>query len=232
MTTINLAVQAKRRGAYLITDCAWTLPDGRLQKVAGKVISFERFPCAIGVTGNVELLAVGEQCLAIGARNLATLVKHLPGILRRAIEVTKTRYPGSAEIVATLKVAAWSARKGRPVGYMVSSDETTARHNIGADWGAYEVAEVTSSHGTLQHVSNLLGRPCQLEDPDTFDPHSDAFALVAAQRAEGQTLLMAGVAPSFIRIGGEVELTEVSRRGVKLWSCGTFPDKVGELIQR
>jgi hypothetical protein len=232
MTTINLAVQPKRRAAYLISDCAWTCPDGRVQKIAGKIISFERFPCAIGATGNVDLMAVAEGCLALNARNPRTLTKGLPAILRQAIEVTKRRFPDTAEVIGTLKVAAWNARKAAPEGYIVSSDDLVAENCIGAGWKAFEVAEVRSSVGTDVHPAELLGRECELHDPLTFDPHQDAFALVAEQRRRGQYNITPGIDGSVrFRIGGEVELTEVTRRGVKVWSCGTFPDQPGEFIQ-
>lgn len=103
---------------------------------------------------------------------------------------------------------------------------------IGPGWGAYQTAECTDAHGTDVHVSKLLGRPSELFDAVTFDPHVDGFRLVEAQRASPQTNLTPGVDSSVCyRIGGEVELTEVTRRGVKVWCIGTFPDKVGQRIQ-
>lgn len=230
MTAINLAVQPGRRAAFLISDGATTDAEGRLVRVGGKTITFERFPAAIGVTGNVDYLAVGEECHAIGARNLATLVKALPTILKRACAKTLARCPGASEVLGILKVAGWSARQGRPVGYMIASDDIAAAFNIGPDWRAWQVAEVKSSHGTEDHVSTLLGRPCELEDAATFNPHEDAFALIEAQRQKPIASITPGAVPDRYRIGGEVELVEVSRRGVKVWGCGTFPDVVGEMI--
>lgn len=94
MTAINLAVQPAKRAAYLISDCAFTAPDGTIDKIAGKIISFDRFPCAIGVTGNIDLACLAVALEAIDARNLRTLVKGLPGALKRAVEAVRASHGG------------------------------------------------------------------------------------------------------------------------------------------
>jgi len=230
MTAINLAVQPARRAAYLISDCAFTTPDGRLDRIAGKIISFERFPCAIGMTGNLDLAALGRALLALDARNLRTLLLGLPQALSRALGDTLAMHTGMSEGWGMLKVAAWDARRKRPAGYLIATDAQAAEAVLGPEWGAYQVAECSSAHGTHEHISDLLGRPCQLEDAATFDPHVHGYALIAAQRQRGSLNITPGISDYPFRIGGEAELTEVTRRGVRVWGVGTFPDKIGERI--
>ena len=231
MTAINLAVQPKRRAAYIISDCAYTAPDdARVVRIGGKIISFERFPCAIGITGSIDIIATARALFALDARNLRTLVAGLPKALRTAVRETQAAHPEFGEVFGSLKVAAWCSRRARPTGYLIHSTAEAAMAMLGPGWGAYEVAEAKSSAATHQQPSELLGRPCDLDDPDTFDPERDAFALIAAQRAGGALNITPGCDSYPYRIGGEVELTEVTRRGVKVWSMGKFPDRVGERI--
>lgn len=234
MTAINLAVQPTRRAAYLISDCAWTHPDGRIERIAGKIISFARFPCAIGTNGRINMAILGAELEKVEARNLRTLVSALPSCLRRALDGSaKVAGVPRDELMATLKVAAWSARLGRPTGYMISSDAFQAQmYGLRAP---FEVWGVDHSLDGAADLDELLGKPpaAQLSDAGVFDPHEEAFALVAEQRRRGQFSITPNTGTPGIsyRIGGEVELTEVTRRGVKVWCCGKFPDKVGELIQ-
>lgn len=230
MTAINLAVQSAKRAAYLITDCAFTAPDGTIDKIAGKIISFDRFPCAIGVTGNINLAVLAHALEATDARNLRSLLKGLPGALKRAVDAVKAAH--GIEGCGTLRVAAWCSRQKRPVGYLIMSDQLAAEAMIGLGWGAYQVAECKNAQAIHVDASELLGRPVDLSDATTFDPHVDGFRLVEAQRATSQINITPGIDSSACyRIGGEVELTEVTRRGVKVWCIGTFPDKVGERIK-
>ncbi|GAA4222222.1 hypothetical protein GCM10022253_30220 [Sphingomonas endophytica] len=231
MTAINLAVQPARRAAYIISDCAFTRPDGRIEKISGKIISFDRFPCAIAATGNVNVAILARALYNLDAANLRTLVTGLQSALKRALDETVAAAPPDAEGWAILKVAAWCARRKRAVGYIIASHDDAAAAIIGPGWSSYQVAEVRHSHGTHVHVSELLGRQCELDDAATFNPEADAFALVAAQRATPQLSITPGVDQEVpFRVGGAVELTEVTRRGVRVWLMGEFPDKVGELI--
>lgn len=227
MTAMSLIVQAKRRAAYLISDCAWTDTAGRLTHVEGKIIQMARFPAAIGVQGNVSLPALGAEIHRIDPRNIARLVQILPDCLRRAIAATYEIHPGTpaGTVTAMIRVAAWSARLAKPVGYVLTSDPALAAAMGGAEW---TVHGATSSLSAADCPTGLFPTLTACEDPTQFDPMEQAFDLVAHERRTPQLVMSPGADVSAAyRIGGAAQVTEVTRRGVKVWGVGSFPDVVG-----
>lgn len=230
MTAMSLIVQAKRRAAYLISDCAWTDTAGRLTHVGGKIIQMARFPAAIGVQGNVSLPALGAEIHQADPRNVARLVQILPDCLRRAIAAT---YEIHAEtpagtVTGMLKVAAWSARQAKPVGFILTSDSALAAAMGGTEC---TVHGATSSLSAAECPTALFPTLTACEDPTQFDPMEQAFDLVAHERRTPQLVMSPGAdASAAYRIGGAAQLTEVTRRGVKVWGCGSFPDAIGQWI--
>lgn len=227
MTAMSLIVQAKRRAAYLISDCAWTDRAGRLTHISGKIIQMARFPAAIGVQGNVSLPALGAEIHRVDSRNIARLVQILPDCLRRAIAATYEIHPETpaGTVTAMLKVAAWSARLAKPVGYVLTSDPALATAMGGTDW---TVHGSTSSLSAAECPTVLFPTLTACEDPAQFDPLEQAFDLVAHERRTPQLVMSPGAdVGANYRIGGSAQVTEVTKRGVKVWGVGSFPDMVG-----
>lgn len=228
MTAMTLIVQSKRRAAYLIGDSAITDTGGRVLALQSKLIQLARFPAVIGITGSVDTFALGAELHAADPRNLTGLIRVLPGCLRRAIDRTQTAcLTPSTTIVGLLKVAAWSARAARPIGYVLCSDPALAAAMGGAEWQVYEA---TSSLSAAEAPAHLFQKLTDCENPALFDPELQAFDLVQYEREASQLCMTPGAAGDVYRIGGGVQLAKVTRRGVSITPMGEWPDQVGTMI--
>src|SRR3546814_16846971 len=74
-----------------------------------------------------------------------------------------------------------------------------------------------------------MGRPVDLRDPRSFDPHKDGAALVDKQRNRYQFEHLGK--PAY-RIGGAVEVGTLARRGARIDQVHEWPeDRIGEFIR-
>jgi hypothetical protein len=231
MTAINMMVQPKARAGFLISDGAHTLPDGTVCELAPKIIhGAGRFPWAMGITGNVHpatlLHALGEA----NPINLKQLVKRLSEAIREAMRRTAVKHAMPLDdVLCGVRGVAWDFARKRPIGFVLVSDPAALLPGaIAFAW--HETAwNITATPGAAS-PGDILGREVDITDPASFDPERDGLALIVAQRERGVIDTMVGLEPGHCRIGGEVDLTEVTKHGVRVWRIHDFGDVVGERI--
>ena len=122
----------------------------------------------------------------------------------------------------------WAFTRKRPVGMVMQSVD-----NVVPGAGPIEAFtwyDLPWAMGTHESADALLEREVDVTDPDSFDPEIHGMALVAAQRARPAINLTPGIEEGHCRIGGEVQVTEVRKSGVRTITVGEFPDKVGQRI--
>ncbi|MHA6768084.1 hypothetical protein [Sphingobium ummariense] len=228
MTAINMMVQPKARAGFIIADTAVTDEGGQLVDSVGKVaIGTGAFPHAIGITGNVHPVTFATALGTADARNLKQLMRRLPAIIRSAI-AEHERIKGTAGMIL-LKGVAWDFRRKGPMGFVMTSDASLL---AGAEpYEFYETAwNVTLCDGA-ETASEMLGRPVDLCDPDSFDPEEDGRKLIMRQYLRGGTSLLPGLGEgTSYRIGGEAHLVEVRKAGVQAWTIHDFGDEIGKPI--
>lgn len=231
MTAINMMVQPKARAGFIISDGAHTAPDGTLIENSPKVIhSAGRFPWAAGVTGNVRPATILATLGEANPLTLKQLVKRLPDAMRAAIVTTAaTTGTDPARLDLALVGIVWDFAANRPSGFMCQS----RRGVIHADAEAFTWYDTDCiiAGGEIGDVAAQLGRPCDPTKPASFDPERDGLALIERQRRAGITPTTPGLnSASCNRIGGDIDMTVVTKQGVQVWLIHQFPDAVGQPI--
>lgn len=230
MTAINLAVQAKARAAYIISDCAVTAPDGTLIRSSSKVLHGLRFPWAFGMTGSVTPEAMFEEVAKAQPLNAKQLVKRLPDCMRRAVAGTiKARACAPAEVLLQVTGAMWDPKAKRIEGFFLTSHDGTLKGQEVEPYVWYETSWLAAS-GHPDGLRGYLGRDVDLTDPESFNPEIDGLALIEAQRRHGVESVQPGVEPGHCRIGAEAHLHVISRRGVTIYQLTEWPDLVGQRL--
>lgn len=232
MTAINMMVQPKARAGFIVSDGAHTLPDGTVCELSPKVVSGTgRFPWAMGITGNVHPVTLTYALAALNPLNLKQLTKRLPEAMRNAMRQTAEKHTMPlSDVLCGVRGVAWDYARKRPIGFVVVSDPEALLPGATA-FAWYETAwNVTATPGAAS-PADILGRDVDLTDPASFEPEADGLALITAQRERGAIDAMPGLEAGHCRIGGEVDLTEVTKHGVRVWQIHDFGDRVGGRIE-
>lgn len=224
-----MVVQPRARAGFIISDGAVTHPDGWLMESKPKIIYGNgRFPWAMGVSGNV----MPETLLTtIGEANPLTfkqLIKRLPGAITRAIAMTVQRTGLVADSIAVGVVGvAWNFTRNRPEGFVMQSATGLLHAEMEAMvW--YETDFIMANIEAGGTTAEQLGQDIDWMDPGSFDPEVDGLALITKQRMAGGATTTPGCDPSArYRIGGQVDLTEVTKAGVRIWHIHDFNDPIG-----
>ena len=220
---INGIIQGKR--AYLYSDTAWVDPsDGVVVAIAPKLFIGSHFPWVLAVSiANGQHVDVAHAIAATDAKNVAGLIKALP----QAVKVFEERSL-AAEIKGQgirLAAACWDARKQKPRLFVVSN----MADGLEAHGAPGTVIEFYSYFSTAMSPFDLLGRTFDATDPAQFDADRDGLAIMEAARRIPMTSATGG--PSYLGIGGGVDQVVITRRGVKSFSLGEWPDEVGRRIR-
>lgn len=228
MTVINMMVQPRARTGFIISDGAHTDPDGVVTELSPKVIvGTKRLPFAIAVTGNVAPLLIAMILGEESPLTLKQLVKRLPIAMRKAVAAASDArsIPEDAIGLALVGVV-WDFAKNRAQGFSIASRDGLIRHGMEPYLWYDTDSSVTIVSG--DDVASFIGR-FNLADPASFNPETDGLELVRVQRELLLETTVPGCALAY-RIGGEIDLTEVTKNGVKTWKIHDFHDKVGERI--
>ena len=231
MTSINMMVQRKARTGYIIADQAHTCPaEGTLLRVAPKIIfgTSPRFPWALGVCGNVAPEVLLEEVGKDSPRSAKQLERRLPNAIRRAVSVAASArgVPPSQVIIQVVGVL-WNFHESRPEGFVISSARNTLLNQKTDPYVWYETNWMLGHHLAPE---NALGRPVDLTDPEDFNPEIDGITILRSQRRVPSVEIDPTIAPGHCRIGGEVDLVEVTRHGVQVWKLHDFCDPIGQRI--
>lgn len=228
MTAINMTIQPSARAGFLITDSAVTDEAGKLLEICGKVIfGTGKFPWAMAISGSVHPHDVTQAAGMIGPTNYKQLVKRLPDIVSIALDLAAAKGAIVKPHLLLIGVA-WSQREKRPVGFSIASHADILPDGM-TPLTVYEMKWVTTGL-ELGSPSDQVGRQVDIMDPASFDPAVDGLALIQKQRSAGVRCPVEGVADVQSRIGGEVHLTKISKRGVSTFAIHDFQDVVGEMI--
>lgn len=230
MTVINMMVQPKARTGYIISDGAFTAPDGTLLRAESKVVHsvYTRCPWAFGVSGNMQPRAIAQEIGEANPLTIKQLVKRLPDALRRAIVRNEREFGVPRDTAYAVLIGCyWDFSAKRPQGFRVQAQRGGL---VNQEVEAFEWYDMDWSLASHLEIEALLGRAADVTNPNSFDPASDGLALVHAQRISGLIDMMPGIEPGHCRIGGHVDLTEVTKSGVKVWHLHTYPDEPGRLI--
>lgn len=232
MTAINMVVQRKARAGFIISDGAHTHPDGHLIENSPKIIhGVGRFPWAMGVTGNVHPRTLAQALGEMNPLTYKALRKRMPWALHRAIQLTAdTTTTPIEDITVSVTGVVWDFAQKRPEGFTMTSRRDT--HMKGIEPFEWMCGDWIIAGAEIGSPEQQLGRPVDLTDPDSFNPESDGLALITAQRRAGITPTNPACDTSVRhRIGADIDLTEVTKTGVRVWKIHEFPDVLGERIR-
>jgi len=229
MTAINVIVQPRARAGFILSDTAITSSDGRVIEHCGKIIyGVGSYPWAVGVSGSVHPAVILQEIGALNPLSYKQLVKGLPDALRRAVakQACLQGCP-EADLAITIAGVAWHFGEKRPVGFAVTSRLGHVYENV----APFEFYGLASSVTGVENdsVRNLI--TCRdLTDPMAFNPENDGVELMKLQRAMPLQAQDARAQQGHYRIGGEVLLTTVTKRGVATKALHDFGDQIGAII--
>lgn len=222
MTIANAVAQGPK--GYLFADTAWIDSDtGTLIAKHTKIFRGRHFPWAVAVTADGDPLAWAHAMQDRPEPRYADeLRKWLVDVVNEYEATTASR----AKALKLLAVA-WDGRAKRSTVMMASTASACPDF-----LRPYEIAEGESLFGMVLDMEAMFGREVDFTDPRSFDPETDGLKpFLHARRAplmrQAGSLFAAGACGGF---GGEVEMAEISRRGVRLWRLHDFGDVVGAPI--
>ncbi|MFD1950680.1 hypothetical protein ACFSGX_07860 [Sphingomonas arantia] len=233
MTALNMMIQRRARAGYIISDGATTAPDGTLLGNSPKIImSAGRFPWAAGVTGSVPPASIHAELGKANPVSLKQLLCRLPGAMRSAIQRTaRDTSKDPADLDLALVGVAWDFDAKAPSGFIIQSRAGIITPDA-EPFVWYETDWNLAGGEIGSDAAAQLGRACDLTDPKSFDPERDGLALIERQRRAAITPTTPGFDTSCRhRIGGDIDMTVVTRTGVQVWCIHKFPDVVGEPIR-
>lgn len=231
MTAVNMMIQAKARAGFIISDTAVTSPEGRLIESCPKVLyGIGRFPWAMGITGDVHPKIMLQAIGAFNPLSYKQLVKTLPLALHDAIQRQAEGQGFEPDYFSvTLTGAAWDFVKKRPVGFIVTSKEGFS--HAGIDPFMFYETSSSLTGGEIPYVQSIAGEDGGIVvDHTRFDPERDGLQLIDIQRRAPLVPRNSGCSDYPHRIGCEVLLTKVTKRGVVNWMLHDYGDTLGEFI--
>ncbi|WP_267394987.1 MULTISPECIES: hypothetical protein [unclassified Sphingomonas] len=233
MTAMNLIVQPRAGGAYLLTDTACYRQDGKVVDFRSKVLAVvaqRRFSVAIATTGMAMQQDHLRRHLA-GTRAItaAAFFASYPAIFRHVeAELIDAGVPercGSGHMSAVL--ALYDHETDTVSGYGISNDRslfTTAP--MAKPYQPYSLQPLR------KYLTRYAGTPIlpgtDMSDPQQWSPSRDSAALIEAQRADDF-----GLAPNtYPAVGGQAVLTTVDASGVRQRTVVAWADRLGRPIRR
>jgi hypothetical protein len=218
--------------AYLLTDIAWYDEDdgAKVLRFAPKVIELSLLPIAIAFTGcgaSYESILDYLEQLNPGLDDADQVISGLPDLLRHMIEFADREWPQEQHEIG-LAAAMWSPARERAEAYRC--DSTTQW--LGDRYTPFAVVAVSEAinsrvvDGRCWGVAQMLGRPVDPTDPQSFDPREDGLRLIEAQRRLKMPSSRLGF--DVHAVGGAGILTRVDELGVHHQTLVEWPeDRIG-----
>ncbi len=224
-----MMVQRAAGRAIILSDCAHTGEDGRVTALASKLlVAGLYFPWACAVSGNVALDVLMREMQGSPPTSPRELMLALPSAMRRAtVRAAAARGCDPVEVLLQVTGAMWQSDTQRLAGFVVSSASGTLQGQQTDPFAWYETEWLLTL--PADSLPAIFGRPVNLADPSSFDPETDGVTLAKAQRAAIRASVTPG-AGSACRIGGDLDMTEITPNGVTVWTIHAWPDRIGELI--
>jgi hypothetical protein len=223
MTMVNGVIQGD--AAYLYADTAFFDP------ATGRVLAYDckilrgtgALPWAVGVTflGNYRANDVLHK---LNAERVDDLVEQLPGVI--AAFRAKSAECGAPKTIVRLLLAAWDEECGQPRLFVAGDALQGFTRSEWCPPGVTELSYFTGSESDFSH--HWRGQtPCDL---DAFDVERDAIALFEEARLlpykpDDQDMALGTY------IGGALQMTTISRDGVKAVVLRDWHDVIGQPIR-
>jgi hypothetical protein len=212
---------------YLLSDSGYFWRDGRIARMASKVLELPLLRAAIVARGHLTAPEdIGPSIHAAKCRDVFELVNVLPSVLYELTErCGGTSSRALAEILATqLSLVYYCPTRKRVAASIVASNAA----GLFKDYEPFTHLPVLEATQPGVDVPAVVGRAVDLSDPVQFDVEADGMAIMEAQRS--QTWSFNGL-PSGHHAAGSVRLTQVDCWGVRSKILRTWPDRVGERVR-
>lgn len=213
MSMANLIIQ--QDAAYLMSDSGYFRGDGTIIALHPKTMILQDLPVAVAAVGAFHLGYLAQEVAGITFPNVTAFLKSVGHLARQAYKRT-----GMDPEVSwgRLVIAFYSAEDNCVRGCTLFTGKAAGPADL-LPWKIYPTSEVIMPE--VDRSSVLSG--VALTDATRFDPATDAFPLIHRQRqprAWGHGL-------EGCMVAGDIELTRVSREGVKTTLLHRFKDEVG-----
>lgn len=215
MSMANLIVQ--QDAGYLMTDSGYFRSDGTIAALHPKTMILPGLPVAIAAVGAFHLGYLAQEMEGITFPTVTAFLKSVGHLMQQAY-----KHAGMDPEISwgRLVIAFYSAEDDCVRGCTLFTGKAAGPSDL-VPWRIYPTSEVIMPD--VDRSSVLSG--VALTDATHFNPATDALPLIHSQRspqdwARGMHGCM---------VAGDIELTRVSRHGVKTIKLFSYPDAVGLL---
>jgi len=234
MTAINVIRQ--RQAVHIISDGAFCDATGIICEIGPNAFALPHLPAAMAIRGSSHFMPFLVHRLSRECRSFDDM---LTRIVPAALEVHAS-FPmafgtlgyGSIEPDFDLVAVGWSKNRGAPASYLVSSHDRAVAPGLAAQaWQMTELPEVLIAPPIAEKQISAVGWKVPYS-AESFRPEIDGLALLKTQRLSLRELeARSGMRGYVYVVGGFVQLTSVSSRGVSSDVLHWWPDKIGRRIE-
>jgi hypothetical protein len=233
MTAINVIRQ--RQAVHILSDGVFCDETGIVCEIGPNVFALPHLPMALAIRGASHFMPFLVHRLSRESRSF----DEASGKLVRTAQDVHLSFPaafgstgyGSIEPDFDLVAVGWSLSSGATAAYLLSShDRVIARGVTAQPWQLIELPDVLVAPPIAEIQIEATGWTVPYS-AESFDPKSDGLALLRAQRLFRRELDPRFDSRGYVHVvGGFVQLTSVSSRGVNSQILLRWPDAVGRKI--
>lgn len=233
MAAINVIRQSQ--AVHIVSDGAFCDATGIICDIGPNAFALPHLPAALAIRGSAHFMPFLVHRLSRECRSFDDL---LVRVVQTAVEVHAS-FPmafgtldyGSIEPDFDLVVVGWSKNHDATASYLISSHERVVGQGLEAKaWQLLELPDVLIAPPIAEKQISATGWKVPFT-AEEFRPEIDGLALLKAQRLSRRELdPRSGMRGHVFVVGGFVQLTSVSARGVSSDVLHWWPDTIGRRI--
>jgi hypothetical protein len=231
MTAINTIRQS--HAVHIVSDGAVCNDDGIILEIGPNAFPLPHIPAAVAIRGATHFVPFLIYRLC---RDCGSFDELLAKIVGAALEV-HISFPmmlgtlgfGNVAPDFDLVVAGWSAARGKPESYLVTSRPHEKQSQPGAGYRLVDLPDVLIAPTISEQQIKAVGWTVP-KSADEFKPDRDGLKLLEAQRLSATLPNTELGSPRHYAVGGFVQLTTVSSHGIQIEILHRWPDKVGQRV--
>jgi hypothetical protein len=232
MTAINVIRQ--QQAVHIISDGVFCDSCGVVCEIGPNAFPLPHLPGALAIRGASHFMPFLVHRLSRECRSfdeaLAKLVRIAQDVHFSFPAAFGSLGYGSIAPDFDLVAVGWSTARGRPVSYVVSShDQVIATGLTASAWQLLELPDILIAPPVAQGQITAAGWNVPYS-AEVFQPEVDGVALVKAQRLS-RRIIDPRSGASACTVGGFIQVTSVSSRGIVSNILHCWPDELGRIIE-
>jgi len=229
MTAINVIRQSC--AVHILSDGVFCNAEGIVCELGPNAFALPHLPAALAVRGPTQFMPflvhrLGRECQSFDE----LLTRVVPVALEVHISIPMILGYGDVSPNFDLIVVGWSTRKNQPESFLVTPQRDAHEDNY-KTWQLVELPDVLIAPAVDMAQVQFLNWQLPTS-AEAFQPDTDGVKLLEAQRlSRGRLNVRYPDENIGFTVGGFIQLTSISPRGVSSSVLHRWPDQAGQKIE-